>query len=116
MTYASLRECVDELARTGRAATIDEPVDAVLEAAEIQRRVFASGGPAVVYARVRGCRFPMVSNVFGTRERVRFLADGTTRLLADAAASGAKAFHGYVQVPPSLLSHVQVQLPRTRRE
>ena len=73
MTYDSLRACVDELTRTGHAVTIEEPVDPILEAAEIQRRVFASGGPAVFYARAKGCRFPMASNLFGTRERVRFL-------------------------------------------
>ena len=31
------------------------------------------GGPAVLYANVKGCRFPMVSNLFGTIERARFL-------------------------------------------
>ncbi|MEX2025699.1 MAG: UbiD family decarboxylase, partial [Pirellulaceae bacterium] len=38
-----------------------------------QRRVYASGGPAVLYANVKGCRFPMVSNLFGTIERARYL-------------------------------------------
>ena len=52
---------------------LDEPVAACLEAAEIQRRVFASGGPAVLFTHVTGCRFPMVSNLFGTMERVRYL-------------------------------------------
>ena len=44
-----------------------------LEAAEIQRRVYARGGPAVLFANVKGCRFPMVSNLFGTIERARYL-------------------------------------------
>jgi 4-hydroxy-3-polyprenylbenzoate decarboxylase len=73
MGYRSLRECVDDLAATGQLVRIDSPVDARLEAAEIHRRVVAAGGPAVLYANVRGCRFPMVSNLFGTIDRARFL-------------------------------------------
>jgi 4-hydroxy-3-polyprenylbenzoate decarboxylase len=52
---------------------LEDEIDARLEAAEIQRRVYARGGPAVLFASVRGCRFPMVSNVFGTIERARNL-------------------------------------------
>ena len=52
---------------------LEDEVDAHLEAAEIHRRVYASGGPAVLYANVKNCRFPMVSNLFGTIERARFM-------------------------------------------
>jgi 4-hydroxy-3-polyprenylbenzoate decarboxylase len=73
MGYRSLRECVDDLQRHGQLVRIESPVDARLEAAAIHRRVFAAGGPAVFYANVVGCRFPMVSNLFGTRERTRLM-------------------------------------------
>ncbi|MEO6575622.1 MAG: UbiD family decarboxylase, partial [Polyangiaceae bacterium] len=73
MGYESLRECVDDLERTGQLIRISQEVDANLEAAEIHRRVFRAGGPAVFYERVRGCAFPMVSNLFGTMERARFI-------------------------------------------
>lgn len=53
--------------------TIEQPVDPCLEAAQIQRRVCAAGGPAVYFANVRGCQFPMVGNLFGTIERLRFI-------------------------------------------
>ena len=52
---------------------LEEEVDPNLEAAAIHRRVFRAGGPAVYFARVKGCRFPMVSNLFGTLERARFM-------------------------------------------
>ena len=39
----------------------------------MQRRVCAARGPALYFARVRGCRFPMASNLFGTLERARFI-------------------------------------------
>ena len=73
MTYRSLRSCVDDLERHGHLIVLEEEVDAHLEAAEIHRRVYASGGPAILYANVKGCRFPMVSNLFGTIERARFM-------------------------------------------
>ena len=73
MGYPSLRACVTDLERSGQLVRIDDEIDAHLEAAEIQRRVFLEQGPAVYFARVKGCRFPMVSNLFGTLERTRFL-------------------------------------------
>jgi 4-hydroxy-3-polyprenylbenzoate decarboxylase len=73
MPYRSLRECVDDLQRHGQLVRIESPVDARLEAAAIHRRVHAAGGPAVYFANVVGCRFPMVSNLFGTMERTRLM-------------------------------------------
>jgi 4-hydroxy-3-polyprenylbenzoate decarboxylase len=73
MPYASLRECVDDLARHRQVIRIESPIDAHLEAAAIHRRVHAAGGPAIYFANVAGCRFPMVSNLFGTMERIRFM-------------------------------------------
>jgi 4-hydroxy-3-polyprenylbenzoate decarboxylase len=71
MGYRSLHECVADLERKRQLVRIEEPIDADLEAAAIQRRVVASGGPALLFTNVRGCRFPMVSNLFGTMERMR---------------------------------------------
>lgn len=73
MGYRTLRQCVDDLAATGQLVRIEQPIDPNLEAAEIQRRVFQAGGPAIYFASVKGCRFPMVSNLFGTMDRVRYL-------------------------------------------
>ena len=73
MGYRTLRQCVDDLAKHGHLVRIEEEVDARLEAAEIHRRVYKSGGPAICFANVKDCRFPMVSNLFGTMERARFM-------------------------------------------
>src|SRR5438876_8309840 len=73
MGYSSLRACVNDLDRTGQLVRIEQEVDPYLEAAEIHRRVYQAGGPAIYYRRVKGCRFPMVSNLFGTMDRTRFL-------------------------------------------
>jgi 4-hydroxy-3-polyprenylbenzoate decarboxylase len=71
MTYHPLRECVDQLAAAGQLVRIEQPIDARLEAAAIHRRVQQAGGPALLFANVKGCRFPMVSNLFGTLARAR---------------------------------------------
>ena len=71
--YRSLRQCVLDLERHGHLRRIEAEVDPNLEAAEIQRRVYQAGGPALLFARVKGCRFPMVSNLFGSMERMRFM-------------------------------------------
>src|ERR1700682_4629933 len=73
MGYPSLRACVADLERTGQLIRLEEEVDPNLEAAAIQRRVYQAGGPALLFGRVKGCRFPMVSNLFGTLSRTRFL-------------------------------------------
>ena len=71
MGYRNLRQCIDDLTATGQMVQITEPVDPCLEAAEIQRRVFAAQGPALYFANVKGSRFGMVSNLFGTMPRLR---------------------------------------------
>ncbi len=73
MGYHSLRQCVEDLERQGELVRIEQPIDAHLEAAAIQRRVFAAGGPALMFTHVRDCQFPMVSNLFGTIERARLI-------------------------------------------
>jgi 4-hydroxy-3-polyprenylbenzoate decarboxylase len=73
MGYRSLQACVADLERTGQLRRVDTEVDPHLEMAEIQRRLYRCGGPAVLFTRPRGCRFPMVCNLFGTLERTRFL-------------------------------------------
>jgi 4-hydroxy-3-polyprenylbenzoate decarboxylase len=81
MGYRNLRNCLTDLERSGQLVRIEEEIDPYLEAAEIHRRVYQAGGPAIYYARVKGCSFPMVSNLFGTLQRARFmLADGLDRV------------------------------------
>jgi 4-hydroxy-3-polyprenylbenzoate decarboxylase len=76
------------LEATGQLIRIEQPVDPYLEAAEIQRRVFQAGGPAIYYASVKGCRFPMVSNLFGTMDRIRFLFRDSLEMLKKLVTVG----------------------------
>jgi 4-hydroxy-3-polyprenylbenzoate decarboxylase len=105
MGYRNLRECLADLRRSGQLLEINEPVDPHLEMAEIQRRVFAAHGPALYFAQPKGCRFPMVSNLFGTLERTRFLFRDSLAALARVVSLRAdpadllRRFRLYLDVP-----------------
>jgi 4-hydroxy-3-polyprenylbenzoate decarboxylase len=73
MIHFTLQQCVADLHRAGELIRVSDEVSPTLEAAEIQRRVYRSGGPAVLLENVTGCRFPMLGNLFGTLERARYV-------------------------------------------
>src|ERR1700736_3247112 len=69
VAYDSLGAFVRALRRAGELATVDAPVDPRLEIAEITDRVVKAGGPALLFTKVRGSRFPVLTNQFGTERR-----------------------------------------------
>ena len=68
--HSSLRTFLDLLTRENEIVTIEAEVDPYLEAAEIHRRVIERGGPALLFKRVKGSRYPVVTNLFGTQRRI----------------------------------------------
>ncbi|MDT8442147.1 MAG: UbiD family decarboxylase [Desulfuromonadales bacterium] len=94
MGLRNLQQTVLELERARQLVRIDCEIDADQEAGIIQRRVYANGGPALLFTRVKGCAFPLLGNLFGTLERARFLfrdslaaIDMVMRLKADPATA-----------------------------
>ncbi|MCL2341300.1 MAG: UbiD family decarboxylase [Proteobacteria bacterium] len=69
-TLTNLRQFLDLLRANNQLLAIDTPVDPYLEIAEIHRRVIARGGPALLFTQVKGSRFPVVTNLFGTPLRL----------------------------------------------
>jgi len=81
MGFRSLAACVAALRREGQLVEITHPVDPHLEIAEIQRRLFRAGGPAVLFTAARGSAFPILVNLYGTKRRVqRIFADTLDRV------------------------------------
>jgi 4-hydroxy-3-polyprenylbenzoate decarboxylase len=81
MGFRTLRSCVDVLRQEGHLVEIDAPVDPHLEIAEIQRRLFRAGGPAVLFTKARGSAFPILVNLYGTQARIeRIFADTFDRV------------------------------------
>lgn len=75
MPYASLRDFMDVLESRGRLVRVGTPVSSVLEMTEIHTRLLAQEGPAVVFEQViradgRPSSMPVLTNLFGTVERV----------------------------------------------
>jgi len=69
--HPSLRSFLDTLTRENEIVTIRTEVDPYLELAEIHRRVIAEGGPALLFKHVKGSKFPVVTNLFGTERRIQ---------------------------------------------
>jgi 4-hydroxy-3-polyprenylbenzoate decarboxylase len=75
MSYRSLREFIKRLEAEGELVRVREPVSTVLEMTEIQTRLLAENGPAVIFEqpiKADGSRsdIPVLVNLFGTVKRV----------------------------------------------
>ena len=68
--HSNLRSFIDLLKRENDLVRIETEVDPYLELAEIHRRVIARGGPALLFARVKGSSYPVATNLFGTAKRI----------------------------------------------
>ncbi|MEQ9122506.1 MAG: UbiD family decarboxylase, partial [Alphaproteobacteria bacterium] len=71
--YASLREFMALLEERGLLARVSHPVSSELELTEIQTRLLAEGGPAVLFENVTTAggapaAMPALINLFGTVE------------------------------------------------
>src|ERR1051326_4924239 len=80
MPYASLRDFIARLEAAGRLKRVAAPVSPHLEMTEIQTRLLAEGGPAVLFEnviRADGTKsaMPVLVNLFGTVERVAWGMD-----------------------------------------
>lgn len=73
MRYRSTRDVVADLRQHGKLIEVDLPLSPILEIPEIQRRVYARKGPAVLFKNPTNSSFPMVSNLFGSLDQARFL-------------------------------------------
>ncbi|HSR50032.1 MAG TPA: UbiD family decarboxylase [Acidobacteriota bacterium] len=70
MGFANLQDYLREVDRRGLLRRVRAPVDPYLEIAEIHRRVIAAGGPVLLFENVQGSSFPVVTNLFGSQERI----------------------------------------------
>lgn len=77
--HTNLRSFLQVLKRENDLVEIEAEVDPNLEIAEIHRRIIESGGGALLFKNVKGSRYPVVTNLFGTPKRIN-LAFGTKPL------------------------------------
>lgn len=66
----STREFIEILKKEKELLVIEEEVDPDLEIAEIQRRVVAKKGPALLFTKVKGSKFQVATNLYGSTKRM----------------------------------------------
>jgi 4-hydroxy-3-polyprenylbenzoate decarboxylase len=81
MGYSTLEESLIDLENKGQSIRIKELVDPYLEMSAIHLRVYAAGGPALLFENVKGSKFRVASNIFGTLERSKFIFRDTLSLV-----------------------------------
>ncbi|HXF43828.1 MAG TPA: UbiD family decarboxylase [Pyrinomonadaceae bacterium] len=65
-----MRSLIEVLKREREIVFVETEVDPYLEIAEIHRRIIEENGPAILFTNVRGSRFPVITNIFGTKKRI----------------------------------------------
>jgi 4-hydroxy-3-polyprenylbenzoate decarboxylase len=70
MAYKDLNEFIQILENKGELKRITAEVDPELEITEITDRVSKRKGPALLFENVKGSKFPVLINAFGSRERM----------------------------------------------
>ena len=81
MGYSTLEESLIDLESKGQLIRVKELVDPYLEMSAIHLRVYAAGGPALLFENVKGSKFRVASNIFGTLDRSKFIFRDTLPLV-----------------------------------
>ena len=122
MPFASLSEFIHTLRKAGELHVVGASVDPRLEISEITDRVVKAGGPALLFSNVKGSKFPVLTNQFGTRRRMAMALDaseldevsariGKFLEIAPRGGSLIGKFRGALQLAP--LAHA---IPKIVRE
>ena len=70
MKFDDLRNFLDQLEEKGLLKRISHEIDPQLEMTEISDRTLRAGGPALLFENPKGYDTPVLTNLFGTPERV----------------------------------------------
>ena len=70
MKYTDLRDFIAQLETRGLLQRIDYPVSPNLEMTVVSDRVLRAGGPALLFTHPKDYQTPVLTNLFGTTERV----------------------------------------------
>ena len=70
MKYADLRDFIDQLEARDLLRRVEHPVSPHLEMTVISDRVLRAGGPALLFTHPSGYNTPVLTNLFGTTQRV----------------------------------------------
>lgn len=117
--YSSLQKAIVDLEKHGHLVRIREEIDPNLEMAEIQRRVYAANGPAILFEKVKGSPFPALANLYGSEERCKFLFRKTlagVQGMVDAKVEGPASVFKNLSRLPELIKCGTSALPLPTRK
>lgn len=87
MPITNIQSFVSLLKAKGQLIEIKEKVSPFLEIAEIHRRVIANQGPALLFSNVENSKFPVVTNLFGSPDRVNLAFGNSPKEFVQKAVS-----------------------------
>jgi 4-hydroxy-3-polyprenylbenzoate decarboxylase len=76
MAFKDLNQFIELLEKEGELKRVYQPVSPILEITEITDRVSKKGGPALLFEKVEGHRFPVITNLFGSEKRMKLCLGG----------------------------------------
>ena len=83
MAYKSLQECVSDLDNKGELKIISDEVNPDLEMASIHLDEFTKNGKAILFENVKGSNYKVVSNLFGSVARSKFMFRDSLQIVKD---------------------------------
>jgi UbiD family decarboxylase len=96
LSFRDLRSLIKHLEDRRKLVRVKTEVDPYQELTVIQHRVLAENGPALLFENVKGSPYRLVSNLFGTKERVEMVFGGPPEEL------GNKVVRLFEQVMPPM--------------
>lgn len=93
----STRDFVDRLKANNELWIVEDEVNPNLELGQIQREVCKRKGPAILFTNVKGSKFPVATNLYGSENRINLaFGDAPTEFVEKAADFAMNA------LPPNL--------------
>ena len=100
MSYRNLKEFIKFLDSKNEVHYIDAPVSRDLEITEITDRAVKSGGPVLYFRNVEGFSIPVVTNIFGTHQRMAWALGVES---TDELTQKVRDILGILKTPPESL-------------
>lgn len=104
MPYKDLQDFLKHLEREGELKRIGAELDPMLEIAEVTDRVSKKFGPALLFEKAKGARFPVLTNMYGSYKRMNMALD------SDNLDELGERIHQYLEIerPDGIIKKLQM--------
>jgi len=104
MPYKDLQDFLKHLDRQGELKRIGAELDPYLEIAEVTDRVSKKFGPALLFEKAKGAKFPVLTNMYGSYKRMNMALD------SDNLDALGERIHEYLEIerPDGIIKKLQM--------